>query len=123
MNRVPPRSTHTDKLFTYSTLFRSDGLLYMDWIMYPISTISGGGWFGRIIRMRHSLNRRIRSEEHTSELLSLIRISYAVFCLLTKIIAQILRRFQYDYMTYSIMSCTNISHRYAHYRNLPPIEQ
>src|SRR3546814_18300657 len=71
MIRRPPRSTRTDTLFPYTTLFRSrDGLCR---------------------RRRHHrqeyrrrLPRRQRSEEHTSELQSLMRISYAVFCLKKK---------------------------------------
>src|SRR3546814_8375361 len=71
MIRRPPRSTRTDTLFPYTTLFRSVG-------------------------REQSLGRRAapflhggdedRSEEHTSELQSLMRISYAVFCLKKKII-------------------------------------
>src|SRR3546814_18292174 len=68
--RRRPRSTRTDTLFPYTTLFRSP------------------------LEQRHALPRGIeqmnlgryreRSEEHTSELQSLIRISYAVFCLKKK---------------------------------------
>src|SRR3546814_3692300 len=69
MIRRPPRSTRTDTLFPYTTLFRSSR-----------RRRSKAG--------RHRLtpmNRRIcRSEEHTSELQSLMRISYAVFCLKKK---------------------------------------
>src|SRR3546814_7404614 len=75
MIRRPPRSTLTDTLFPYTTLFRSPALM-----THP---------------RRMNLRRRIteqtgyllptyRSEEHTSELQSLMRISYAVFCLKKK---------------------------------------
>src|SRR3546814_4370531 len=80
MIRRPPRSTRTDTLFPYTTLFRSQS--------------------GRGVRSRPSLSQigedrrrrdgqlspaRRRSEEHTSELQSLMRSSYAVFCLKKKI--------------------------------------
>src|SRR3546814_14874314 len=90
MIRRPPRSTRTDTLFPYTTLFRS--------------TASRGGSrcsragtaCGRVRDCRstaapadggHSrgrCHRDARSEEHTSELQSLMRISYAVFCLKKK---------------------------------------
>src|SRR3546814_9371832 len=79
MIRRPPRSTRTDTLFPYTTLFRS----YQ--ICVPHS------WTGSSHSRENRLcagicrNRRcIRSEEHTSELQSLMRISYAVFCLKKK---------------------------------------
>src|SRR3546814_1227388 len=70
MIRRPPRSTRTDTLFPYTTLFRSP------WCC---------SW--RCSRRRRCCccrTRRSRSEEHTSELQSLMRISYAVFCLKKK---------------------------------------
>src|SRR3546814_1850304 len=107
MIRRPPRTTHTDTLFPYTTLFRSAGYEYRkyegsytpDPITFageyngvPSGATSGDydvnelyvefnvplmrdGWLGK------SLDR---SEEHTSELQSLMRISYAVFCLKKK---------------------------------------
>src|SRR3546814_4191757 len=103
MIRRPPRSTRTDTLFPYTTLFRSvvmiccrdpweeamrgtrheldacDRLLDRRWVrgLCKIHRRSrkGGG---------HSAVVRWRSEEHTSELQSLMRISYAVFCLKKK---------------------------------------
>src|SRR3546814_1847813 len=75
MIRRPPRSTRTDTLFPYTTLFRSQPVA--DWpVGYP-----GCGRAGRLSRLRV---RWWRSEEHTSELQSLMRISYAVFCLKKK---------------------------------------
>src|SRR3546814_5509511 len=76
MIRRPPRSTRTDTLFPYTTLFRSKvpdrispsppGVsTFWPWRSTPFSSIT-------------------RSEEHTSELQSLMRISYAVFCLKKK---------------------------------------
>src|SRR3546814_5369063 len=76
MLRRPPRSTRTDTLFPYTTLFRSRspaGGKQSSIVMpaAPAAAIS-------------STQRRTRSEEHTSELQSLMRISYAVFCLKKK---------------------------------------
>src|SRR3546814_9617091 len=87
--RRPPRSTRTDTLFPYTTLFRSreakgddgqadDGRAGED----PRRT-----WLQSIcLRMKVgiSISDRSRSEEHTSELQSLMRNSYAVFCLKKK---------------------------------------
>src|SRR3546814_10765967 len=82
MIRRPPRSTRTDTLFPYTTLFRS-----------PRGRLRTGAVAGWIIRCRMPLGTIgekldqgrpktcTRSEEHTSELQSLMRISYAVFCL------------------------------------------
>src|SRR3546814_1742860 len=96
MIRRPPRSTRTDTLFPYTTLFRS-----------PVrrdrgaNRIQARGHHRRRPAPRRSANRRRagsrrargrgrvagrRSEEHTSELQSLMRISYAVFCLKKKTI-------------------------------------
>src|SRR3546814_10018417 len=74
MIRRPPRSTRTDTLFPYTTLFRSpaliiDSTLGVAALLVPIV---GSVIIGLMAR---------RSEEHTSELQSLMRISYAVFCL------------------------------------------
>src|SRR3546814_7323476 len=74
MIRRPPRSTRTDTLFPYTTLFRSKGsdeLKFVD------------EW-QRIARGYNRQRELARSEEHTSELQSLMRISYAVFCLKKK---------------------------------------
>src|SRR3546814_7813787 len=102
MIRRPPRSTRTDTLFPYTTLFRSIGywtgrlrrkpclpcrmtfgILHVRADRYIRPSVEGG---------RHSAGRRgddcpapaSRSAEHTSELQSLMRISYAVFCLKKK---------------------------------------
>src|SRR3546814_3059074 len=94
MIRRPPRSTRTDTLFPYTTLFRSREL-------------RAAGYALKLVPrdVRNSINRSMRaemnpvwrgavaeravtaldrSEEHTSELQSLMRISYAVFCLKKK---------------------------------------
>src|SRR3546814_2050033 len=85
MIRRPPRSTRTDTLFPYTTLFRSlvvDGVgdLVED-LERPVDGLVGDD------EGREELDDLVlgaRSEEHTSELQSLMRISYAVFCLKKK---------------------------------------
>src|SRR6056297_4080381 len=67
MIRPPPRSTRTDTLFPYTTLFRSHATGVLGYTS-----------------PRPQIGDRARSEEHTSELQSLRRISYAVFCLKKK---------------------------------------
>src|SRR3546814_2522068 len=91
MIRRPPRSTRTDTLFPYTTLFRSGesgeslgeharGVEIDPRLRQPA--------LGLTQRAHGNANRRDgrgkRSEEHTSELQSLMRISYAVFCLKKK---------------------------------------
>src|SRR3546814_2582008 len=107
MIRRPPRSTLTDTLFPYTTLFRSAGL-YLLRQRYRLDRLrrrharhslpAAQGDFQRPRDLaRHAVPRcavrraqgrdggnHLRSEEHTSELQSLMRISYAVFCLKTK---------------------------------------
>src|SRR3546814_8118504 len=107
MIRRPPRSTRTDTLFPYTTLFRSQSTparvvklndFHPGCLQFPFETISD------LWRQRHQQRRKScpvemlqqseqldvrsgptrRSEEHTSELQSLMRISYAVFCLKKK---------------------------------------
>src|SRR3546814_9013186 len=109
MIRRPPRSTRTDTLFPYTTLFRSlpapkrvkrkaRTVFRKTFLVvrppgprYPRTTNGPGGRRGRRARTafahRPGGMRRFcqcRSEEHTSELQSLMRISYAVFCLKKK---------------------------------------
>src|SRR3546814_8065035 len=105
MIRRPPRSTRTYTLFPYTTLFRSDlavlELLVGDRDLEAVAerldvlVVHLLGAVGRVERLAGrahavALDRlgqdhgRHRSEEHTSELQSLIRISYAVFCLKKK---------------------------------------
>src|SRR3546814_7808191 len=88
MIRRPPRSTRTDTLFPYTTLFRSPARR-RDRADREQSVRAGkrqgksvGPHRGRGRGRRQPLARR--SEEHTSELQSLMRISYAVFCLKKK---------------------------------------
>src|SRR3546814_17940954 len=103
MIRRPPRSTRTDTLFPYTTLFRSSrpeagGRTHPGRQIRGIAGEKGRcGMAGAPARQRlypggaltapdariHA-GQRSRSEEHTSELQSLMRISYAVFCLKKK---------------------------------------
>src|SRR3546814_5704213 len=97
----PPRSTRTDTLFPYTTLFRSvrprpaaalaprggpeDDLLPRAAAGHPRPRPHTGRPQGRPGRVRRGCGPEPRrSEEHTSELQSLLRISYAVFCLKKK---------------------------------------
>src|SRR3546814_3896851 len=75
MIRRPPRSTRTDTLFPYTTLFRSHQPRHRAAGVTEVAEVAGTGRTGR---------HAGRSEEHTSELQSLMRISYAVFCLKKK---------------------------------------
>src|SRR3546814_1762311 len=118
MRRRPPRSTRTDTLLPYTTLFRSDEDRDPDVVDVALTCHNGfggllgffGQCFNRITRTLQILDclihategflfvvicnagelagyeswEGVRSEEHTSELQSLMRISYAVFCLKKK---------------------------------------
>src|SRR3546814_5818102 len=85
MIRRPPRSTRTDTLFPYTTLFRST---YQDTIdnTVHLAMVKGNldATTPTLIRVHLRNTLQDRSEEHTSELQSLMRISYAVFCLKKK---------------------------------------
>src|SRR3546814_1616378 len=99
MIRRPPRSTRTDTLFPYTTLFRSElvqhgvhgsphsrgcRVLHCEQPLkldQPPLRASFTAFAGAKLSLREAA---IRSEEHTSELQSLMRISYAVFCLKKK---------------------------------------
>src|SRR3546814_10180939 len=105
MIRRPPRSTRTDTLFPYTTLFRSARkVVIAEQHVGALAVAVGRGQRlqcraigddprgnAAIVGQRHRLDRgivgkraEVRSEEHTSELQSLMRISYAVFCLKKK---------------------------------------
>src|SRR3546814_10221213 len=109
MKRRPPRSTRTDTLFPYTTLFRSlcgdffpirpSGLTQAKDVAFALifhDPPFGKSWLDFALRIKchqalpgcadHQLSSGalLRSEEHTSELQSLMRISYAVFCLKKK---------------------------------------
>src|SRR3546814_10299142 len=94
MLRRPPISTRTDTLFPYTTLFRSitsarrlgagapSGCPASDHL--GVARARGHGSVHHIIDVRRRNTRYGRSEEHTSELQSLMRTSYAVLCLKKK---------------------------------------
>src|SRR3546814_1903230 len=90
MIRRPPRSTRTDTLFPYTTLFRSqagqdpvvEGTLVFEFERADAVRDAFQRVFDRMRPAIHGVDAR--SEEHTSELQSLMRISYAVFCLKKK---------------------------------------
>src|SRR3546814_8698081 len=100
MIRRPPRSTRTDTLFPYTTLFRSLGVdrddvkVRVGHLQAGDDQADAGGGEGRHLGLPDHLGHlhaapgqrrvEVRSEEHTSELQSLMRISYAVFCLKKK---------------------------------------
>src|SRR3546814_4418759 len=96
MIRRPPRSTRTDTLFPYTTLFRSPDAtrVNLDAVRaLPVLLPEELGEVRQQIPLSQvaniQLTEGLRSEEHTSELQSLMRISYAVFCLKQKILLQI----------------------------------
>src|SRR3546814_6910979 len=116
MIRRPPRSTRTDTLFPYTTLFRS----FLAW--HAWRDVDAGRWpidFPEAGRRAYDLEtirrwlevflkrffgfsqfkRSARSEEHTSELQSLMRISYAVFCLKKKTHSNQQKLLHYQYHT------------------------
>src|SRR3546814_14686416 len=106
MIRPPPRSTRTYTLFPYTTLFRSDRFsrfldkIFGGWLFRPFNRFfdrASHSYVGTVARVIRSSGIALlvyaglmgltffgRSEEHTSELQSLMRISYAVFCLKKK---------------------------------------
>src|SRR3546814_8508160 len=107
MRRRPPRSTRTDTLFPYTTLFRSTSTSTTALVGSPGAAGVGDPYFpelgnggydvisydlelvwdadaGRLSGSTTIVAEATRSEEHTSELQSLMRISYAVFCLKKK---------------------------------------
>src|SRR3546814_8978598 len=99
MIRRPPRSTRTDTLFPYTTLFRSSGQRRPPRLSGAVVGGEGSAFFadrqhcaaegvvddlcGGQVGCEQRGQQANRSEEHTSELQSLMRISYAVFCLKT----------------------------------------
>src|SRR3546814_8332902 len=89
MIRRPPRSTRTDTLFPYTTLFRSLQIGTISGASNPGLALHSGAVYANYIYLVGGVAPGVtdlatRSEEHTSELQSLMRISYAVFCLKKK---------------------------------------
>src|SRR3546814_7491188 len=81
MIRRPPRSTRTDTLLPYTTLFRFSVLQELS----KNAIYANEELINKIVENHDSAKKGIsRSEEHTSELQSLMRNSYAVFCLKKK---------------------------------------
>src|SRR3546814_9793502 len=107
MIRLPPRSTRTDTLFPYTTLFRSLAPVIVDTVMETLKKLQGQEIGILLVEQNAEIAIEVadriciidqgsivfqgsvedvrRSEEHTSELQSLMRTSYAVFCLKKKI--------------------------------------
>src|SRR3546814_1833209 len=117
MIRRPPRSTRTDTLFPYTTLFRSIGIIGV--ILFIGLALAGALFLGerflgtktdseaaRFIAEGAQIANayELRSEEHTSELQSLMRISYAVFCLKKK---KTILTIQNDFIYIPINTLTN----------------
>src|SRR3546814_7291939 len=122
MLRRPPRSPRTDTLFPFTPLFRSFGDAMGDFLPHAgkwLTVIEGSGaasveaaWQATLAGQAkpdegQMLSLWERSEEHTSELQSLMRISYAVFCLQKKKIRQDQIHTIYDA---SAISKTNSKH-------------
>src|SRR3546814_5211996 len=99
MIRRPPISTRTDTLFPYTTLFRSTAHVTTVFDLFCANYGVDRGFGGENVAKSYDddvpftpawaekvtgVPRQARSEEHTSELQSLMRISYAVFCLKKK---------------------------------------
>src|SRR3546814_5078680 len=123
MIRRPPRSTRTDTLLPYTTLFRSrlrrfgaqfesqigQALVQTAAVFPQMSTL-----FARMHQLANRHRRRRndaggRSEEHTSELQSLMRISYAVFCLKKKKNKNVQIQELYNILTNPIRTIFNLT--------------
>src|SRR3546814_1668058 len=129
MIRRPPRSTRTDTLFPYTTLFLSQGRhafcrlsvlwnVFEQWqqtlfVLKEISILDPR----TIVGVRGPVGlpsfRASRSEEHTSELQSLMRISYAVFCLKKKKHNNHTNTHTYQLHLYSISTLYTITHKHT----------
>src|SRR3546814_6664980 len=113
MIRRPPRSTRTDTLFPYTTLFRSvsqnvqtDGQgLQLDFAQNSWNDRSD---IDNAIRQLDAA--KLRSEEHTSELQSLMRISYAVFCLKKKKLSP---SNKHRYVVHQVTTVFSLTHSYV----------
>src|SRR3546814_9315521 len=120
MIRRPPRSTRTDTLFPYTTLFRSvPGAAIQEYVRRPSGTRKPVGYNRRFLDSYRpndsfylSPAERARSEEHTSELQSLMRTSYAVFCLKKKNTSQ--NQFINNISNAKVISNRNQQNRYKH---------
>src|SRR3546814_6783697 len=114
MIRRPPRSTRTDTLFPYTTLFRSP-LYGLPKSLHLVQSGIGRRFSLLFKPLLHAAKATFelgvgpseRSEEHTSELQSLMRISYAVFCLKKKK--------KNNIIYYIHIHISNRNHRYKKY--------
>src|SRR3546814_2793850 len=114
MIRRPPRSTRTDTLFPYTTLFRSRG----DAGFHRLGEGRGARQDRPIGRRQGELHLvseerphgslHMRSEEHTSELQSLMRISYAVFCLKKKTNNTHTDHSSHQHLSYQVYNATTL---------------
>src|SRR3546814_3909942 len=122
MIRRPPRSTRTDTLFPYTTLFRSpeggSSMRRTETVVFGLRTLLVVALVWLLVaglltlQLWPDLLDR-RSEEHTSELQSLMRISYAVFCLKKKKYIQIRNLLTDFYLIYYLTNTydtLNIAH-------------
>src|SRR3546814_10778719 len=115
MIRRPPRSTRTDTLFPYTTLFRSYGRWPTERCGADLAAAGTNqllyAWFGLTALVIAIWLFVLRSEEHTSELQSLMRISYAVFCLKKKKINILIKSGKRDNMNNSIHKTITILYK------------
>src|SRR3546814_8826534 len=114
MIRRPPRSTRTDTLFPYTTLFRAimgalrTGFVHVILVLVLVEVFDATGTMIGVATRANLIQER--SEEHTSELQSLMRISYAVFCLTKKTYDP------KDYKNHTLLNSTNINkYKYINY--------
>src|SRR3546814_9791920 len=119
MIRRPPRSTRTDTLFPYTTLFRSaehEANRFASAFLMPRGSVLAFApmmpTLETLIRLKH--HWIVRSEEHTSELQSLMRISYAVFCLKKKNQKNKLKTHQHNNTTTNTQTITNNLKKYQY---------
>src|SRR3546814_7387315 len=120
MIRLPPISTRTDTLFPYTTLFRSPSPSARisppssHAIAEALGCCGSSVWMCALLSTvvacanEAKASRKLRSEEHTSELQSLMRISYAVFCLKKKTNLNIL-----DLIIATAQTTTSSEHKHS----------
>src|SRR3546814_7291265 len=114
MIRRPPRSTRTDTLFPYTSLFRSrEHRLPVDPGQRQHQRQPGSP----VRQLQHDQSAGVRSEEHTSELQSLMRNSYAVFCLKkTTTVQTNSNRYELTHLCCTSVSIYSVSKPSASYR-------
>src|SRR3546814_3753027 len=112
MIRRPPRSTRTDTLFPYTTLFRSQEDADPEADQFRFKKTDKSSFKADYKEWVKAANTR--SEEHTSELQSLMRISYAVFCLKKKTTTHIKLTIKYTYTNHTTILFIYLIHMYHH---------